>query len=102
MFPGLIAWDARKVQQVFSTEDAQNILSCPIAKAKEDVMIRGHHSSGTYTTRSGHKWLMSKEENRQICGRCLLNSRCFQKSGSLDGDLAKIRYRLDKKYGQHS
>ncbi|KAK8535513.1 hypothetical protein V6N13_081690 [Hibiscus sabdariffa] len=59
-------WDERKVAQVFTLEDGQQNLDCSIAKVNEDRIIWGHHSTGTYTTRIGHHWLLDKEEMRTV------------------------------------
>ncbi|KAK8603774.1 hypothetical protein V6N13_096244 [Hibiscus sabdariffa] len=64
MIPENNRWDARKVGQVFNESDTQKILGCPIARAFEDKVIWGHHSKGLYMTRSGHHWLLDKEEER--------------------------------------
>ncbi|KAL4348523.1 hypothetical protein GQ457_17G007670 [Hibiscus cannabinus] len=57
MVPGLARWDERKVQQVFSSNDAQKILSCPIANSREDILRWSHHQSGLYVTKTAHHWL---------------------------------------------
>ncbi|KAL4297182.1 hypothetical protein GQ457_12G013370 [Hibiscus cannabinus] len=57
MIPGLAKWDERKVQQVFSSNDAQKILSCPIANTREDILRWSHHHSGLFVTKTAHHWL---------------------------------------------
>ncbi|KAK8590465.1 hypothetical protein V6N13_057358 [Hibiscus sabdariffa] len=57
MIPGLAKWDERKVKQVFSRNDAQSILSCPIANVKDEVLRWSHHHSGLYVTKTAHHWL---------------------------------------------
>ncbi|KAK8590419.1 hypothetical protein V6N13_057312 [Hibiscus sabdariffa] len=57
MIPGLPKWDERKVKQIFSRNDAQSILNCPIANVKEDVLRWSHHHSGLYVTKTAHHWL---------------------------------------------
>ncbi|KAK8680931.1 hypothetical protein V6N13_109868 [Hibiscus sabdariffa] len=64
MIPGSNMWDERKVTQVFTLEVGRRILDCPIARTNEDKIIWGHHSTGTYTTRTGQHWLLEKENLR--------------------------------------
>ncbi|KAK8664449.1 hypothetical protein V6N13_084239 [Hibiscus sabdariffa] len=57
------AWDATKVMQVFNSTDATAILSCPIAKNRNDILIWANHSSGLYSVRSAYHWLMRQQHN---------------------------------------
>ncbi|KAL4323146.1 hypothetical protein GQ457_11G026950 [Hibiscus cannabinus] len=66
MVAGTLSWDARKLSQVFGEADVQKILECPIANSHEDRIIWGHQSSGAYSTRSGHNWLLRRgSEHRE-------------------------------------
>ncbi|KAL4297103.1 hypothetical protein GQ457_12G013590 [Hibiscus cannabinus] len=66
METGTMSWDARKLAQVFESADVKQILECPIANSSVDRMIWCHQSSGVYTTRSGHNWLIKRgSENRE-------------------------------------
>ncbi|KAK8617000.1 hypothetical protein V6N13_116970 [Hibiscus sabdariffa] len=66
MMASTTEWDARKVNQVFEREDARRILDCPIANTHEDRIIWGQVSSGSYTTRSGHNWLINRSAVREV------------------------------------
>ncbi|KAL4352140.1 hypothetical protein GQ457_06G002640 [Hibiscus cannabinus] len=61
MIEGQPQWDARKVRQVFTDEDAKQILQCPISNNRNEVLKWSHHKSGLYSTKSGHHWLARQE-----------------------------------------
>ncbi|KAK8580547.1 hypothetical protein V6N12_070813 [Hibiscus sabdariffa] len=65
MIAGQNRWDVRKVLQVFEVQDAKQILRCPIANTREDVLIRSHRSTGMFMTRSAYSWLMKQFDAAQ-------------------------------------
>ncbi|KAL4296489.1 hypothetical protein GQ457_12G013640 [Hibiscus cannabinus] len=61
MIEGQPQWDERKVRQVFTEEDAKQILQCPISNSRNEMLKWSHHKSGLYSTKSGHHWLARQE-----------------------------------------
>ncbi|KAK8683243.1 hypothetical protein V6N13_039308 [Hibiscus sabdariffa] len=59
MVQGTNSWDIGKVEQVFTSRDAQKILDCPIARAREDKVVWTKHAKGLYTTRN--RWLHNNQ-----------------------------------------
>ncbi|KAK8672071.1 hypothetical protein V6N13_110446 [Hibiscus sabdariffa] len=66
MVTGTLSWDVRKLSQVFGEDDVQRILECPITNCHEDRIIWGQQSSGTYSTRSGHNWLIRRASDHRV------------------------------------
>ncbi|KAE8681614.1 hypothetical protein F3Y22_tig00111311pilonHSYRG00100 [Hibiscus syriacus] len=57
MIPGCARWDVQKVNRVLLTEDASQVLNILITPVQGDKMLWSHHSSGSYSTKSGYNWL---------------------------------------------
>ncbi|KAK8533055.1 hypothetical protein V6N12_076336 [Hibiscus sabdariffa] len=54
MIPSYNGWDIARVREVFTPNDAEQILNYPVANRCSDLLVWGNHSSGTYSTRSGY------------------------------------------------
>ncbi|KAK8486943.1 hypothetical protein V6N11_030643 [Hibiscus sabdariffa] len=58
MLPNEPYWNENLVRRVFTPDDAQKILLCPIAATRAEPFLWFGHSSGCYTTKYEYLWLL--------------------------------------------
>ncbi|KAE8655002.1 hypothetical protein F3Y22_tig00117034pilonHSYRG00441 [Hibiscus syriacus] len=66
MVPNQARWNEPLVKLIFSSVDADSILSCPIAPTVDGVFIWSGHSSGVYSVRSGYFYVLRRQRFQRL------------------------------------